>query len=319
MRKESLTIWILLLILSAFIYFIPKINLFKPKEQKEITITMNTENEAVRNALNKNTIKMDDVEYKFKHISASGASIIVDEHNPEKQIDGYVKQENELYSPIVLIVTTDRTQRQNEISGLSYAENHEGYYVYSIDNIKEVLKSIEKEKLIEDSGFYSGYDQTLDDEKLKFVIPSTTSEYYPMVESFLYYVLNDYKIPNLGAKMKLQDQIKNIISKCKKVENINNYVEQKTNSMNSSDIEFCLVPECLYVGNKQNTINYTKSTVSFSYDLYIKKEDVKLVETLKEQEEFRECFNMRIKGRDFFYPRTKDIISTVYMQDFEAQ
>lgn len=207
-----------------------------------------------------------------------GADIIISQHS-SKKIDGYVKYDKKIYSPIVVYAYGATSEKSGFTLSAGTYENCASY------NFMTLLDAFENEKTYKDLGItYVGDENS----KVMFVISSENSMEYEYIKELFYTTLNNGTIASVDDRAKLKQRVDSLLDKCIKVENVtkrmsDDLTENKNNPTNFLYITTetaCILNTSLFTTSSSGSqVNYDRFSpvyvtpqIACYFDLYVKEE-----------------------------------------------
>lgn len=270
MYKGKPFLWAFILAIAFFINSIMSGQLSKflkdffTSESMYINASINSDSE-FSYKLNHNTM------YDCQVISAmkEDASIIISDSD-EKDIDGFTKISDAIYSPLVVFASSKFTTDTQYMSGFSAIDGKSNSRSPYRINLYNILLGMEEGKNWEDIGYNPKYLKG----EIVLYIPDESSVYYSKVVDLFYITLNGGKYPSDAIRKQLSIRVDGLLNKCVKVMDIAQDIRE---SVNSKTNNLYIAPEYLYLsysdvmGRYESNYRpvYMYHTVSLYLDMYI--------------------------------------------------
>lgn len=225
--------------------------------------------ESSDNLLRKNLGNCVSETFKFNiYDTINGSDIVITEPS-NKDIPGYVKYNNYIYTPIVMFA---RRECLEEKSGFTvYNSGSTASTAYK--DLYPILVAIEEGKQFADIGI----SKNVATGTVKLYLPSSNSPYYNAVVDTIYATLNN-GVPTDAQRKILEPRVNDILSKCEYVEDVGSTIVDLYNKDDKTYTLF-LGPENT-IGISKNAFNsgnnggwnivYLNKTCNYNFDLYIR-------------------------------------------------
>jgi hypothetical protein len=291
--KGRIEIWIIVLVICILTHFFAE-NIPIWVSSEDVCAEFETMDKGLSEILVNKKIKG----YKIVQNNDRKAIVFADS-NTSATKDGYKKESDLLYSPIVCYF-------RNSLS--SY---NEGFIneqsIYRVD-LYQILVAIENNKSWQDIGFH----KNVVNGAVTLYIPEERCWYYKNVEELFFITINNGKVPTEEERVMLKPRVDAIVSKCNKVIDVGQSAQEEYNDGSKTHKVF-VGPEFLYNrtsgmstgSNSSFAPVYCLNTTFVSIDVYIDDSNdsatvgKRFVEMMQNKKDFMHRTGWRVKNAKY--------------------
>ena len=204
-------------------------------------------------------------------VDKSNSDIYITDNPEVNEKNGYIKLDNNLYSPLVMYMRNTAIQNPDGLIRITPSEDTRSPLQVDLYAILEGIENGAEWKSL-------GISSKVIKGNVNIVIPNERSPYYDKVVELFYFTLNNYKALTEDDYTRLAPRVEKILSKCEKITDISQGIVNEYDK-HSENYKMFIGPEYLYIrgGGEMNRENsdayipvYFMNTVCMEMDMYLK-------------------------------------------------